>query len=260
MPTPRRRSLIASKLVLGVGLLALICFASFAPPLIEPPILPPTASGNETPFTNPAGFSITFPPGWRAANHGLPGGYKALTYAHLDKQDNTTPVMRVEIAVDYETNSDISVRDLQPHKTVFLEREATLRAGRISHGLTFWQNVRRVWGNGTLTAWKPGRTYASWTLEFEQAGERFTLPYTAPCGAFALINTTVIPPEVMSYFETFEYNPTMATTCPDSCRSQFVIASIAVIRAAGREKSSMIGSRVKSFAVLPAASVMLTRR
>lgn len=38
------------------------------------------------------------------------------------------------------------------------------------------------------------------------------------------------------------------------------IASTPVMRAAGREKSSISGSRVKSVAVLPAASVTDTRR
>lgn len=132
----------------------------------------------------------------------------ALTYGRPAEKTHSNQVMRVNISDPAISIYSYAARQTMPsHKTTFQNHEATLRISRFHRGKTFMQNIKRIWQRRSFGHWQRGETHAHWNLEFDHAGERYTLQYSAPCGPYARIDATTIPPEVMSYFETFAYTP-----------------------------------------------------
>lgn len=197
------------------GILVTCCIAWLYSRYFEKPVMPRMATGHEVPVVNPAGFSMAFPRDWNASAHPLPSGFNALTAGRPKRRTGKqrterTPAMSA--GTWYLRARGPARESFHPHQTTFQGRATTLRAGRFTQTEPLLRNLKRVWQGRSFGRWKPSRTSAHWYLEFEQAGKTVCLYYSAPCGSCAQIDPTTVPPEVMSYFATFQYNAASTTT------------------------------------------------
>lgn len=197
------RRLIISKPVLVIGLVVLIGVGLRASPMFEQPVLPPLAAADGMRVFNPAGFSMVFPDRWRVASNPPSNVCDALIAGRPDGRDAADASLTAMIG--YEVSRDTAFRNVRPRVISFLDHSATLRIGWRRVQPSLLRNIRQFLQSGSLSHWNGSYTDVLWCVDFEEKGESVTLIYVTSCGPYARVDTTTIPPEIMSYFETFVY-------------------------------------------------------
>lgn len=188
----------------GVLLILVLIVAVWRMKFVAYLVLPPMRDETAVFASNSIDFSMSVPSGWDY--YGIPErndrlacvqAWKHLTRGTQNLEVIRGPATRLDDMAAQKGKTDVN----------FQGKPAVLLGNVQDVGVSLLHRIRMTLGGNSLPYWTPRHTIAIWQLGFERHGQQFRITYAAPCVANARIDTTSIPPEVMSYFETFEYTP-----------------------------------------------------
>lgn len=178
-----------------------------------PPTLPPAATASAIRVQHPLGFSLHCPSSWSTNDKRVTANNPAQLHSKISTSPTESQTAEglqkpmLMALINYPIEEDVAWGPARRTPTTFQGRPARIFAGRFNDGMSLFANLQTAYQIKSFKGWLRTRYIAFWGLEFERHGQKFIVAYSVPTNGPTRIEPTTIPPEIMSYFETFEYTP-----------------------------------------------------
>lgn len=194
------------RLAVCVGVIGVMAIATW---LLTRPTginLPPTRQASAVRVEHPLGYSMVFPAEWRVRFNKNQSGASGPISAVSTKPaiPGTIPSQMLLLPNFSAENGVWGTATRQ--RTSFQGKPADKYVGEYSVvGLSFIENLKFAYRSRAFV-WSRKGVITFWAITFERHGRDFCLFCCVP-GRASHGDRNTIPPEIMSYFETFKYTP-----------------------------------------------------